>query len=45
MAVHVARIGRRRGAYRVWLETPKKRDHVEDTGVDWRLIKELILKK
>jgi hypothetical protein len=36
---HVGRIGRRTGAYRVWLEILRERDHLEDIGVDWRLIK------
>jgi hypothetical protein len=27
---HVARIGRKRGAYRVWLEILRERDHLED---------------
>jgi hypothetical protein len=32
--VHVARIGRRRCAYRVLLENLKKRDHLGNKGVD-----------
>ena len=37
-AGHVARMGKRRGAYRVLVGNLKERDHLEDRGVDGRLI-------
>jgi hypothetical protein len=33
----VARIGEGRGVYRVWLVSPKARDHWEDLGVGGRI--------
>jgi hypothetical protein len=35
---HVARMGKRTGAYRVWGGGLWKKDHVEDPGVDARII-------
>jgi len=32
-AGYVARVGERRGAYRVWVGKPGGRDHFEDPGV------------
>ena len=37
-AGHVARMGERRGAYRVWVGNLAERDHLEDPGVDGRII-------
>jgi hypothetical protein len=36
-AGHVARIGEERKSTTFWLESPKKRDHSENQGVDWRM--------
>ena len=35
---HVARMGKRRDAYRVLVGRLKKEDHLEDPGVDGRII-------
>jgi len=35
---HVARMGERRSVYRVWWENLRERDHLEDPGVDGRVI-------
>jgi hypothetical protein len=35
----------RRGAYRVLLERPEGRNHLEDPGVDGRIVSNIILKK
>jgi hypothetical protein len=43
-AGHVARMGKGRGAYRVLVGKPKERDHLEDPGVDERIILEWNLK-
>jgi len=37
-AGHVARIGKRWRAYRVWRGNPSEREHLEDPGVDGRII-------
>jgi hypothetical protein len=37
--VYVARIGRRRCAYRVWLENLKKRDHLKNISVDLKEVR------
>ena len=37
-AGHVARVMERRGVYRVLVGTPEGKIHLEDPGVDWRLI-------
>ena len=37
-ARHVARMGKRRGAYRVLLGKPEERDRLKDPGVDGRII-------
>jgi len=37
-AGHVARLGERRGVYRVLLGNLKERDHLGDLGVDGRII-------
>jgi hypothetical protein len=31
-------MGGRRGAYRIWWEELRKRDHLEDLGVDGKII-------
>jgi hypothetical protein len=35
---HVARMGERRGAYRFLVRNLRERDHLEDSGVDGRII-------
>jgi hypothetical protein len=35
---HVARMGKRRGAYKVLVGKPEERNHLEDPGVDGRTI-------
>jgi hypothetical protein len=42
-AGNVARMGKERNVYKVWLESPKERDHFEDRGVDRRMGSEWIL--
>jgi hypothetical protein len=37
-AGHIACVGERRGVYRVLVGKPGERDHLEDPGVDWRMI-------
>jgi len=44
-AGHVARVGERRGVYRVLVGKPKERDHLGDPGVDGRIILKRIFKK
>jgi hypothetical protein len=41
-AEHVARIGDRRGAYGVWWGISERIDHLEDLGVDRRIISEWV---
>ena len=41
---HVARMGERRGVYRVLVGKPEGKNHLEDTGVDWRIILRCILR-
>jgi hypothetical protein len=31
-------LGKRRGVYRVLVGKPRERDHLEDPGIDWRII-------
>jgi hypothetical protein len=35
---HVARVGDNRGSYRVLVERPRERDHLENLGVHGRII-------
>jgi len=42
---HIARMGKRRGAYRVLVGKPEGRDHLGDTGVDGRLVLRWIFRK
>jgi len=44
-ARHVARMGKRRGAYRVLFGILKERGHLEDTGVEWMIILKCSLTK
>jgi len=44
-AGHVARMGERRDAYRVLVGKPEERDHLEDPGVDGRIILRRIFRK
>ena len=37
-AGHVTRIGKRRGVYRVLVGKPEGKSHLEDTGIDGRII-------
>jgi hypothetical protein len=41
----VARMGSRRGAYRILVEKPDGRNHLEDPGVDARIIIKWIFEK
>jgi hypothetical protein len=42
---HAARVGEKRGAYRILVGRPEGRDHLEDSGVDVRIILKWIFKK
>jgi hypothetical protein len=42
---HVARIGEGRGAYRILVGKPEGRNHLEDPGVDGRIILKWVFKK
>ena len=44
-AGRVARIGESRGVHRLWVGNLRERDHLEDPGVDGRLILRWILRK
>ena len=44
-AGHVARMGERRGVYRVLVGKREERDHLEDTGIDGRIILRWIFRK
>jgi len=44
-AGHVARMGERRGVYRVLVEKPEGKEHLGDTGVDGRIIIRWIFRK
>jgi hypothetical protein len=44
-AGHVARLGERRGVYRVWWGNLRERDRWGDLGVDGRIMLGLIFKK
>jgi hypothetical protein len=44
-ARHVASMGERRGAYRVWWGNLRETDHFEDPGVDGRIILRWIFRK
>jgi hypothetical protein len=37
-AGHMARFEQRRGAYRVWVGRSKGKDHLEDLGIDGKII-------
>jgi len=42
---HVAHMGERRGTYRVLVGKPERRDHLEDPGIDGRIILRWIFRK
>ena len=42
---HVARTGERRSVYRVWWGNLRKRDHLEDPGIDGKIILRWIFRK
>ena len=42
---HVARVGERRGVYRVLVGKPEKIDHLENPGVNWKIILRWIFRK
>ena len=44
-AGHVARMGERRGVYRVWWGNLRERYHLGDPGLDGKIIIRLILRK
>ena len=44
-AGHVARMGERRGIYRVWCGNLRERDHLEDPGIDGMIILRWIFRK
>jgi hypothetical protein len=44
-AGHVARMGERRGAYRALVGKPEGRSHLEDPGIDRRIILEWIFER
>jgi hypothetical protein len=44
-AGHVARMGERRGAYRALVGKPERRNHLEDPGVDGRIILKWIFER
>jgi len=45
LAGHVACIGEKRGVYRVLVGNLSERDHLEDAGVDWRIILRWIIRR
>jgi len=45
MGGHVARMGKRRGVYRILVWKPEERDHLEDPGVDGTIILRWIFRK
>jgi hypothetical protein len=44
-AVHVTCMGRMNDEYKIWSENMKEREHLQEVGLDGRIISEWILKK
>jgi hypothetical protein len=44
-AGHAERVGEKRGAYRIWWGNLRERDHLEDAGVEERIILKWMFRK
>jgi hypothetical protein len=44
-AGHVARMGEKKGAYRIWCGDLREGDHLGDPGIDGRIILQCMFKK
>ena len=45
VAAKLARKGKKIYTYRIWVRKPEGKDHLEDIGIDGRIILKLILNK
>ena len=43
--MHVAHTRERRGEYKILVGKPEAKDHLEDPGIDWRIILQWIFSK